>query len=77
MPVSSVSRPVKKRVFVSTWAPSDIGSANSATTAMIYHDPQQNVYCADIRHLGLHVETITAPTLEAIRAELEARATLL
>jgi len=32
---------------------------------------------ADIRRLGELIETITARTLDAIRAELEAKATLL
>ena len=77
MSVSPMNQPVKTRVFVATWAPADIGSANSATTAMIYHNPQRNEYFADIRHVGELIETVTAPTIDAIRDELEVRATLL
>ena len=76
MTLSPFKQPTKKRVFVATWAPADISTANSATTAMIYHNPQRNEYMADIRHLGEPIETVTAPTLEAVRAALEARATL-
>jgi hypothetical protein len=72
-----MNQPVKTRVFVATWAPANIGLANSATTAMIYHNPQRNEYFADIRHVGEFIETVTAPTIDAVRDELEARATLL
>jgi len=65
------------KVFVAAWAPSNICTANAATTAMIYHMPQQNQYMADIRHLGEFIETVIAPSMQAIRDELEARATLL
>ena len=77
MRVSTFKGPPRARIFVEMWAPAAVGIANSAITAMIYHTPQRDEYLADIRRAGELTETVTAPTLEALRSELEARATSL
>lgn len=77
MPVSTFNGSPRTRIFVETWAPAGLGVANSAITAMIYRTGEGNEYLADIRRAGELTETVTAPTLDAIRSELRARATSL
>ena len=77
MPISLSTPSSRTRVFVETWAPAGLGVANSAITALIYHTAQDDGYVADIRHTGELIVTVTAPTLDAIRSELRARATSL
>ena len=75
MSASSTGLIPRARVFVETWTPGRLGLGHSAITAMIYQTPQRDRYLADIRRAGELVATVTAPTLDAIRSELGARAT--
>lgn len=76
MPLSLSEQPQKTRVFVETWTPAGLKVTNSAVTAMIYcRSRGGGEYFADIRRQGELIETVTAPTLPAIKAELEAHAT--
>ena len=77
MAVSMSPRTAATRVFVETWAPAGLAVANSPITAMIYRTSPRNGYIADIRRAGELIQTVSAATLPAVKAELGARATSL